>query len=63
MGYQMPNSHLIGMFEVLANIEKLKKQIPTIRKIGKKLDATFSTPFQNPVLAAPEKLNKELQVF
>lgn len=63
MGYKMPETHLIGMFEVLENIQKLKKQIPTIRKIGKRLDAALPSPFQNPVLPLPEVFNKELQVF
>ena len=63
MGYKMPNSHLIGMFEVLENIQKLKKRIPNIRKMGKKLDAALPSPFQNPVLVCAENLSKELQVF
>lgn len=63
MGYTMPQSHLIGMIQVLKNIQKLKKQIPIIRKKGQRMAAMSSVAHENKVLPMPAVLNKEMQVF
>ena len=61
-GYPLPNSHLIGMFEVLKNLDYLQKQIPALLKKGKTLIKAYPD-FHNKVLPLPEKLNRELEVF
>lgn len=62
MGYPLPNSHLIGMFEVLKKLEKMQKQIPLIRKKAMALAEKFPG-FQNQPMPKPEHLNRELVVF
>lgn len=62
MGYKQPNTHLIGMFQVLKDLKKLEKDFPSIRKMDARLRKEQGD-FVNQVLALPEILQKDLVVY
>ena len=51
-GYTIPVSHLIGMFDLLNQLKKLKRNIPALLKRGKLLDKK-QFDFQNKVIPFP----------
>jgi len=51
-GYVIPKSHLIGMFDLLKQLKKLKKNIPKLLKLGKQMDKKYYD-FKNQVIPFP----------
>ncbi|TSA49652.1 MAG: hypothetical protein D4R43_03480 [Sphingobacteriales bacterium] len=51
-GYAIPKSHLIGMFDLLKQLKKLKKNIPKLLKLGKQMDKKYYD-FKNQVIPFP----------
>ncbi|MFN0203978.1 MAG: flavin-containing monooxygenase [Bacteroidia bacterium] len=62
LNYPLPTTHLIGMFKVLKEMEKIHKTFSKITNLAQKLSAEQPN-FQNQVLPAPDKLNKDLVVY
>lgn len=55
-GYEIPKSHLIGMFDLLDQLKRMKKKIPKLLKIGKVMDKKH-LDFQNKVIPFPQSKN------
>ena len=62
MGQKLPESHLIGMFVILRNIEKFNKHYDSFAQRARRLDRQYPN-FKNKVLPMPKSIDKNLVVF